>query len=173
MFKRKLLLSLIGATLSLSGLTVAEEDRSAVLERIKPIGTVTVAGQKPATPVPAEMTAPAAAAPMPAEMPAAVETVPAAPVVAEAPAPVAQAAAAVDGQKIYMTACFACHGTGAAGAPKLGDKVAWGPRVALGKDALMTSALNGKGAMPPKGGQMHLSDAEISASIDYMLDSVK
>ncbi len=173
MFKRKLLLSLIGATLSFPGLTVAEEDRSAVLERIKPIGTVTVAGQKPATPVPAEMAAPAEAAPVPAEMTAPVE---AAPVVAEAPAPapVAEAAAAaVDGQKVYMTACFACHGTGAAGAPKLGDKAAWGPRLALGKDALTASALNGKGAMPPKGGQMHLSEVEIAASIDYMLDSVK
>ena len=71
-----------------------------------------------------------------------------------------------------MTACFACHGTGAAGAPKLGDKAAWAPRVATGRDALLASAINGKGAMPPKGGQMHLSDAEIAASIDYMLDAL-
>lgn len=162
MFKRKLLLSLIGATLSFSGLTVAEEDRSAVLERIKPIGSVTVAGQKPATPVPAE-------APAPVEAAAPVETAPAPVAAPAAAAPVAS----VDGQAIYTTTCFACHGTGAAGAPKLGDKVAWGPRVATGKAALLTSALNGKGAMPPKGGQMHLSEAEISAAIDYMLDAVK
>ena len=159
MFKRTLVLSLIGTALAFSGMASAEDDRSAVLERIKPIGTVTVAGQAPAAPP----TAPADAAPAAVE--AAVETVVEA--VAEAPA------AAVDGKAVYTTACFACHGTGAAGAPKLGDAAAWGPRVATGKDALMASAINGKGAMPPKGGQMHLSDAEISASIDYMLDAVK
>ncbi len=168
MFKRTLVFSLIGTALAFSGMASAEDDRSAVLERIKPIGTVTVAGQAPAAPP----TAPAEAAPAAAEAAApvaeaAVETV--AEVAAETPA----APAAADGKAVYTTACFACHGTGAAGAPKLGDAAAWGPRVATGKDALMASAINGKGAMPPKGGQMHLSDAEISASIDYMLDAVK
>ena len=155
----------------------AEEDRSAVLERIKPIGTVTVAGQKPAMPAPAaapqasaEMAAPAAPAAPAAQAVAAVKEA-AAPMVAAVEQ--AAAPAGVDGKAIYTTACFACHGTGAAGAPKLGDKAAWAPRVATGKDALLASALNGKGAMPPKGGQMHLSEAEIAASIDYMLDSVK
>ena len=168
MFKRTLLISLMGSTLALSGMASAEDDRSAVLERIKPIGTVTVAGQAPATPVPADAEPAEAAAPAMEAAPA-VEA--AAESVAEAAAPAA--AAAVDGQAIYMTACFACHGTGAAGAPKLGDQAAWGPRVATGRDALMASAMNGKGAMPPKGGQMHLGEAEISAAIDYMLDSVK
>ena len=162
MFKRTLLISLMGSTLALSGMASAEEDRSAVLERIKPIGTVTVAGQAPATPVPAD------AQPAEAASPAAVEAAPAA---VEAAAPAAPAA--VDGKAIYTTACFACHGTGAAGAPKLGDKAAWGPRIATGKDALMHSALNGKGAMPPKGGQMQLGEAEISAAIDYMVNAAK
>ena len=172
MFKRTLLLTLMGTSMAFSGMTSAEEDRSAVLERIKPIGTVTIAGQAPAA-APAEAPAPAAeaaaSAPAPEAAPAAVE--PAVEQVAEAAAPAAPAA--VDGQTVYTTACFACHGTGAAGAPKLGDKAAWAARVATGKDALMASAMNGKGAMPPKGGQMHLSEAEIAASIDYMLDSVK
>ena len=170
MFKRTLLLTLMGTSMAFSGMASAEEDRSAVLERIKPIGTVTIAGQAPAA-APAEAPAPAveAAAPAPEAAPAAVEA--AVEQVAEAAAPAAPAA--VDGQAVYTTACFACHGTGAAGAPKLGDKAAWEARVALGKDALMASAMNGKGAMPPKGGQMHLSEAEISASIDYMLDALK
>ena len=176
MFKRTLLLSVISTTLAVSSMAMAEEDRSAVLERIKPVGTVTVEGQEmtiaPATPVPAAAPAAEVAAqpePVAAEPVAVVEA--AVEEVAEAAAPAAPAA--VDGQKVYMTACFACHGTGAAGAPKLGDKVAWEPRVATGMEALLNSALNGKGAMPPKGGQMQLTEAEISASIDYMLDSLK
>lgn len=170
MFKRTLAIALIGSHVAFAGMAHAEEDRSAILERIKPVGTVTVAGQAAATP------APAAEQPATASAPAA-ET-PAAPaemeekVAAAAPAPAA-APAAVDGKQIYSTACFACHGTGAAGAPKLGDAAAWGPRIATGKESMLNSALNGKGAMPPKGGQMHLSEAEISAAIDYMLDAVK
>ena len=161
MLKRTLAITLLGSHMLFTGSVIAE-DRSAVLERIKPIGTVTVAGQKPATPAPVVE---AAAAPVsePASTPA-----------PQAPVAVAEAApAAADGQKIYTTACFACHATGAAGAPKLGDKAAWGPRLGAGKDALVASVLNGKGAMPPKGGQMHLTDADISAAVDYMLDSVK
>ena len=78
------------------------------------------------------------------------------------------AAAAVDGKKTYDTICMACHATGAAGAPKLGDKAAWAPRLKAGNDALYASALKGKGAMPAKGGNPALSDAEIKASVDYM-----
>lgn len=170
MFKRTLVFSLVATTLAFSGMTSAEEDRSAVHERIKPVGTVTVAGQKAATPPPAmapaaEATAPAAeeASQPVVDSVAAVETA-----VAEVAAP-----AAADGKGVYTRACFACHGTGAAGAPKLGDKAAWGPRIAAGKEALMASALNGKGAMPPKGGQMQLTDAEISASIDYMVSAAQ
>jgi cytochrome c5 len=161
MFKRTLAMTLVGATLVFSGLvTAAEEDRSAVLERIKPVGTVSIAGQAAAEP--AASAAPAEAAPAPAAEMAA----PAAEAVAEV---AAAAPAAADGKTTYSTACFACHGTGAAGAPKLGDHAAWDARVAQGKEVLLHNALNGKGAMPPKGGRTDLSDADISAAIDYMI----
>ena len=62
-----------------------------------------------------------------------------------------------DGKNIYETACAACHATGVAGAPKFGDKVAWAPRLTSGKDALYAASLKGKGAMPPKGGQLQLA----------------
>src|SRR5215510_9142684 len=61
-----------------------------------------------------------------------------------------------NGTEAYETACQACHGQGIAGAPKVGDKGAWGPRIAQGKDTLYKHALNGfsgkSGIMPPKGG---------------------
>ncbi len=78
-----------------------------------------------------------------------------------------------DGASIYNTVCGACHNTGAAGAPKVDDKGAWAPRVAQGKEALYKSALNGKNAMPAKGGAGDLSDAEIKATVDYILTKVK
>ncbi len=101
-------------------------------------------------------------------------------VVAEAPAgqaaPAARPAAAgdaaggaPDGRVVYQATCFACHGTGAAGAPKVGDKAAWEPRVAQGLDALVANAVKGKGAMPPKGGNMALGEAEIRAAVLHML----
>ncbi len=162
MFKRTLAIALLGSQL-VSSVVAAEDDRSAVLENIKPVGSVTVAGQAPAVATP-PVQAPAAAPEAPA---AVVEAAPAA--VEAAPA----VAASADGNAVYMKACFACHGTGAAGAPKYGDKAAWAPRVATGMDALMHSALNGKNAMPPKGGQMQLTEAEIAAAVHHMLDAVK
>ncbi len=78
-------------------------------------------------------------------------------------------AAPADGATVYQTACFACHGTGAAGAPKLDDKSAWTERVKQGLDTLVASAVNGKNAMPPKGGNMSLSEDAIRASVEYML----
>jgi cytochrome c5 len=165
MFKRTLAIALLGSQF-IAPLSLAEEDRSAVLDNIKPVGSVRVVGQSVPVVVeaaPAEA-APAEAAPV-AEAAPAVEA--AAPVVAEA------APAAVDGNAVYMKACFACHGTGAAGAPKLGDKAAWAPRIATGMDALLHSALNGKGAMPPKGGQMQLTEAEIRAGIEHMVSAAQ
>jgi cytochrome c5 len=91
---------------------------------------------------------------------------------ASAPAP-AKAGAEGAGKKTYETVCFACHGAGVAGAPKFGDKAAWAPRVAQGKDALHASALKGKGAMPPKGGNASLSDADVAAAVDYMVAAAK
>jgi len=76
------------------------------------------------------------------------------------------------GEKTYKAACFVCHDAGVANAPKLGDKAAWTPRIALGIEALYTTSLKGKGAMPPKGGRADLSDDEVKASVDYMVSKV-
>jgi cytochrome c5 len=70
---------------------------------------------------------------------------------------------------IYASVCFTCHETGLMGAPKKGDKAAWAPRIAAGEESLYHSALNGKGAMPPKGGKPQLSDNEIKAVVDYFV----
>jgi len=93
----------------------------------------------------------------------------AAPVVAAAPV----AAKAPSGKETYDVKCFACHGTGAAGAPKLGDKEAWAPRVAQGIDALYEHALIGFNAMPPKGACMDCSDDVIKGVVDYMVENAK
>ena len=73
------------------------------------------------------------------------------------------------GKQVYQMACFACHGTGAAGAPKLGDTAAWAPRIAQGSEMLLKNALVGKGAMPPKGGRIDLSDMDITAAVAYLI----
>ena len=67
-------------------------------------------------------------------------------------------------------ACVACHAAGVAGAPKLGDKGAWEPRLAQGIEALYASSLKGKGAMPPKGGNMSLSDDDVKNAVRYMIE---
>lgn len=68
----------------------------------------------------------------------------------------------------YNMYCVACHGTGAAGAPKTGDKAYWEPRLAVGMDALVESAKKGKNAMPPMGLCGDCSDAELKALIEFM-----
>lgn len=83
------------------------------------------------------------------------------------------AMAAADGKAVYEKTCVACHATGVANAPKLGDKAAWAPRVATGKPALIAAVKTGKGAMPPKAGNAALTDEEITAAVDFMLASVK
>lgn len=104
---------------------------------------------------------------------------PAAPVtVAAAPAPSAAPAASAGGdtskgKSIFDTTCMACHATGAAGAPKAGDKTAWAPRLKDGMPAVYAFAMKGKGAMPPKGGNASLSEADVKAAVDYMVSLVK
>lgn len=85
----------------------------------------------------------------------------------------APAWAAPNGEKIYKQACMACHAAGVAGAPKLGDKAAWAPRIKQGKAVLYQAALKGKNAMPAKGGQMSLADADVKAAVDYMIGKSK
>lgn len=71
------------------------------------------------------------------------------------------------GEQVFQAACVACHGTGALGAPKLGDASAWGPRVKTGFDALLQSALKGKGNMSAQGGGA-FDDFEIARAVVYM-----
>ncbi len=118
--------------------------------------------------------APASAAVQTAAPAAAAPAAPAATAVAAAPAAAPQTATAAPGagEALYKQACVVCHGTGVANAPKLGDKAAWAPRVQQGMPALMQSVLNGKGAMPPKGGST-ASEPELRAAVDYMVSTVK
>jgi len=132
---------------------------------------------EPAPPSTAASAAPATttAAATPAVTPAPAPVAPAAPAT---PAPaatttMAAAAATTSGPPaLYNQVCSACHATGVAGAPKVGDKTAWAPRAAQGIDALTASAIKGKGAMPPKGGSSG-SDADIKAVVTYMVGASK
>ena len=130
--------------------TAASEE--AVARRIKPAGTAVVD--------PTQAAAPAA-------MPVAVAAPSA--VVSATPA----GGDAAKGKSIYDASCAACHGAGVAGAPKPGDKTAWAPRLKSGKDAMVASVIKGKGAMPPKGGNAALADADIKAAVDYLAGLVK
>src|SRR5713101_863773 len=77
------------------------------------------------------------------------------------------------GEEVYKSTCMACHGAGVANAPKFGDKKAWAMHLMHGTEHVYENALKGKGAMPPKGGNLTLSDAEVKAAVDYMLGAVK
>lgn len=85
----------------------------------------------------------------------------------------APAGGAADAKSTYQSACFACHGTGAAGAPKLGDKGEWKSRIAQGMDTLFDHALNGFKGMPPKGGRGDLGDDVVKAVVKYMVKESK
>ena len=134
---------------------------AAVAKRIAPVARLAV--DPNAAPAPAAATAapaPAAAAPAP---------------VATAAAPPKKADAGAAGKQTYDTVCAVCHAAGVAGAPKAGDKAAWGARLkaANGKDGLYASALKGKGAMPPKGGNTSLADDAVKAAVDHLLGLAK
>jgi len=119
-------------------------------ERIRPFGQVAVAGADNAA-LAIKMTAVA---------------------VAGTPAAAPGADLPTDGKSVYENACFACHGNGIAGAPKIGDKAAWAPRIAQGKATLEQHAIAGftgsKGMMPPKGGWPNLSDDAVRNAVEYM-----
>lgn len=72
------------------------------------------------------------------------------------------------GQAVYAAVCVACHGTGAAGAPKAGDSGAWGVRIAQGYDTLLQHAIQGIRAMPAKGGNPDLDDVEVARAVVFM-----
>ena len=115
------------------------EPEAVVIDNIKPVGQVYVAGES--EPEPAAVTADAGAAAEPKS-----------------------------GEEIYNGSCMACHATGAAGAPKVGDTAAWAPRIAQGSDKLLANAINGLNAMPPKGLCMACSEADLQAAVDYMVE---
>jgi cytochrome c5 len=94
------------------------------------------------------------------------------PVAVAATADAAKPAAGGAAPALYAQVCQVCHAAGVAGAPKLGDKAAWAPRLAQGVDGLTGSAIKGKNAMPPRGGST-ASDAEIKAVVAYMVSTVK
>jgi cytochrome c5 len=119
-----------------------------VVENIKPVGQVNTT------------TEPSAPPPAPTATAGALATV-AAPATTETKS----------GEQVYNTSCAACHASGAAGAPKLGDAGAWKPRIAKGMDGLMTSVTNGLNAMPPKGLCMSCSADELYAAVEYMVDN--
>jgi cytochrome c5 len=80
------------------------------------------------------------------------------------------ASALKSGEQVFAAQCSACHTAGVAGAPKLGDAAAWGPRLGQGYATLLTSALKGKGAMGPQGGG-DFSEVEIGRAVVYMANS--
>ena len=82
-----------------------------------------------------------------------------------------------DGKTIFGELCHSCHEKGVAGAPIVGDKAAWAPRVAEGIDTLVKHAIEGftgkTGIMPAKGGNPSLTDAQVKATVSWMVDQVK
>ena len=155
---------------SMSGNAPVPEDQ--VATNIQPMGSVQTKAAAPAPAAEAAPAAPAAEA-APAKEAAKAEAAPAEAAPAEAAAPATEVAA-VDGKATYDTVCMVCHTTGAANAPRLGDKAAWEPRLAKGMDVLTDHAINGFNAvMPAKGGRADLSDEAVIAAMNYMLDSVK
>jgi len=134
----------------------------AVKQRLAPVAKVALdPNAPPPAATPAAATAPAVAA----------VSVP--PAAGGAAAPAKAGGGAGSGKATYDTVCQVCHGAGVAGAPKFGDKAAWAPRIKQGVDALHANAIKGKGAMPPKGGNPSLSDADVSAAVDYMVSAAK
>lgn len=148
---------------------------NATLERIEPVGQVSVAaaGEAPSAAAQPQAETAAAAAPAPSDEAAGMQTASAAPAESSsgggAGAGGMAAADAAAGESVYSKACVACHAAGVAGAPKLGDAAPWSDRTGQGFDGLVQSVLNGKGAMPPKGGNMSLSDADVRNAVAYML----
>ncbi len=125
----------------------------AVAKRLKPVGTLALASDSPQPEVSSSVDAGGAASP---------------------PAAPASASGGEDKIKaIYTSSCAACHTTGVAGAPKLGEKAAWAARIKAGNESLYSSAIKGKNAMPAKGGNASLSDSDVKAVVDYMISQAK
>ena len=87
------------------------------------------------------------------------------------PIQLAQLSDGFEAEAKYMQSCFACHSTGAAGAPIVGDAEAWGPRVEKGMDAVVANTINGLNTMPPKGLCFDCTDDDLRALVEYMVSS--
>lgn len=176
------------ATVSLLGCGKSEETAVSppLQEAPQPVEQAPVESSQ-VDPVPAQITEPAAAEVVtpPAKQSVAAPTlstkssppIAAKPVQADPVSPATPAAKATPatpkpdlahGQQIYRQSCAVCHDKGVAGAPKPNDPAAWVARLAQGMDALYNTALRGKGAMPAKGGNPALSDADVKAAVDFM-----
>jgi cytochrome c5 len=138
--------------------------------------TASNAASAPAATASAAATTVSSSPPTPPAAPAPT-AVPSASGVPASPAPgatkSASAGSAAEGKSVYDQTCHVCHGTGLAGSPKFGDKGAWAPRISTGMDKLYNAALHGLNAMPPKGGNASLTDAQVKAAVDYMVAAAK
>ncbi len=157
---RLLVLVLANLGLLLFGNTAVAQQ--SIEDNIRPAGQVCLAGQSCV----GSTVGSASAAPAPAAAPRAVATA-AVEVAVEIVEAVAEVAA-FDVESTYQMSCFACHGTGAAGAPIMGDADAWSERMAKGMDAVMVNVMNGINAMPAKGLCMTCSDDDLLALVNYM-----
>jgi cytochrome c5 len=151
-----------------------------VADNIRPVGSICLAGQPCVGMVAGAVTEaasvayaaePVIEASVTAVAPAAEEATEAAaePAADAAPMEVAAAATEFDAAGAYQMSCNACHGTGAAGAPMLGDAGAWEARMEKGMEALMSNVINGVGAMPARGICLTCSDEDLQAIVNYML----
>jgi cytochrome c5 len=178
--KRLIPALLLPAAVVTQAIDLTEEQRAEIEARIAPVGEVCLQGENcgglPAAASAASSAPAAAAAPAPkvaeavAEAAEAVDEAVDAAEAADGDA-AAEAVAAIDGQAVYNQACMACHMTGAAGAPIVGNAEQWAPRIAKGIDALHSSGINGVAGtgMMAKGGRADLSDAAVIAAVDYMV----
>jgi cytochrome c5 len=149
--------------------SLTDDEISAAIKQMLATVGVEVAEASEATPVEAE--------PAKEVAKVAVEAEPAKEVVKFAEPVVAEAAVAQPvkleptklGESTYKSSCFACHDNGVANSPKFGDKAVWAPRIANGLAALHAGAVNGKGAMPAKGGNPSLTDQAVIEAVNYML----
>ena len=141
--------------LSMANLAPAQN----VADNIRPVGSVCLAGQSCVGSVASVTTLPDAAA---FEEGTNIEPI-------RVDTSAVEVASEFDAEAAYQMSCNACHGTGAAGAPMLGDSGAWEPRLEKGMEALMANVVNGVGAMPARGICMTCSDDDLQAIVDYML----
>jgi cytochrome c5 len=147
-----------------------QEGSKAMAAKSEPAGA---APAKAAETAPASSAEPAEASPAQAET--SEDAVTATPAPTERPATLAES---VDpqrlarGENVYKLRCAACHAQGVAGAPKLGAQAAWQGRLPQGIDGLVSSVINGKGAMPPRGGAMNYSNDDLRAAVQYMVSTL-